>query len=1064
MKRVNNYNFFYPDTDWKKLVKVNLLVIMFLIITGFSGNAQQVVTGVVVDSRDLPLPGVTIVRVDRPEVGVVTNVDGEFAIAVDAARTQLRFSFVGMETQTIDARSGARLRVVLEDAVTMFDEVVVVGFGQQRKASVVASITSATGAELERTGGVSSVGAALTGKLPGVITIASTGMPGQEDPRILVRARTTWNNADPLILVDGIERPLSSVDINSVESITVLKDASATAVYGVRGANGVILITTRRGREGRAEIRITANTTVKSPSKLPGKLDSYDALHLRNRVIEHELGTSPESWAFILPSDIIHKYRYPANIAERERFPNVNWQDELFSDFASSYNASINITGGTRYVRYFASADFLNEGSLFRVQDNNRGYQSGYGFERLNVRSNLDFQLTPTTLFIANVAGSRGKRQHPWGAGGLGEERFWGAAYQTAPTLFLPRYSDGTWGFHAPNEQLGLNSVQLLAISGLMYTTQNRITTDFTLDQDLKMIAEGLRIRGTVSLDNAFEENQRGINDQHNPAQAKWIDPATGETRYRHPLDQANRFDFQELVQWTANPGTVANGATMRRLFYQVQLNYDVTIADRHHLGLMGVVNRNEFALGNEIPRRREDWVFRTSYNFDDRYTIEFNGAYNGSEKFAPEFRFGFFASGGVGWMLSEESFMDRFEFLDMLKLRASYGEIGDDNVAGRWLYMTQWLYGGVDDNGRSRMSVTGQEPAFSPYTWFREGALGNPQVRWERVAKLNLGTDFAVFEGLFAGSIDFFRDRRSDILIAGDQRTVPVYFGANAPVGNIGIVEAQGFEFELRLSREFGTRRDLRLWSNINISHSQNRVLEADDPPMMPAYQQDANFPMFQTRSFVDKGYFNTWDELFASTPHSVNDIRKLPGSFHILDYNADGVIDVNDNIPYGFPATPENTYNVSIGADWRGFSAFVQFYGVNNVNRQVVFHSFSGQNNLAFDEGTYWSEDNVNADVPLPRWNATPSEFSRGSRYMFDGSFLRLKNAEISYTFDSGFGWVNRARLQNVRIFVSGNNLWLWTRMPDDRESNFAGTGWAAQGAYPTVKRYNFGVNITF
>lgn len=1039
------------------------LLVLFLCLIGFSGLYAQegrVVEGTVVDARQEPLYGVTIMVKGRPGVGVITDFDGRFSIPLTEGDTELEVSFLGMKSQTINVGGKSKLMVVMEEDSQIFDEVVIVGYGQQKKASVVAAITQTTGEQLERAGGVSSVGAALTGNVPGVITSSSTGMPGEEDPEIVIRGSSTWNNSDPLVLVDGIERPMSSVDIGSIEAISVLKDASATAVYGVRGANGVILITTKRGKEGRADIRVNANATIKSPSKLPGKLDAYDAIMVKNNAIEYELGLNPDSWSDYVPYEMARKYRYPGSIAESERYPNVDWQDALFKDYAMAYNANVSIGGGTELVRYFVSADYLNEGDLFKVYDNNRGYESGYGYNRMNVRSNLDFDLTPSTTFSVNLAGSRAERKRPWNAGG-DDYSYWIAAYSTAPDLFLPRYSDGTWGYYADDEQRGLNSVRILATSGVEYTTTSQINTDFTLNQDLGKLVKGLSFKGTVSLDNTFVEAQRGINDLYNNSQLKWIDPDTGEVRYKELLDSSSRFDFAEGVNWAISEGEVRNWETYRSFFYQTQLNYATTINDLHDITAMGLFSRNENAKGSQVPFYREDWVFRATYNYGGKYTIEYNGAYNGSEKFSPEYRFAFFSSGGANWMISEENFMKPLGFVDMLRLRASYGEIGDDNIDDRWLYMTQWSYDDPD-GGQTRIGTTGETPATSPYTWYRESALGNPNVHWEKVQKTNLGVDYSFFNNLVAGSFDYFEDQRTDILISGTDRAIPSYFGAQAPVANLGKVEVKGFELELRLNKKLGA--NARLYGNFNITRSHSEVLERDDPKLLPAYQKQVGYVLGQTRSHVSNGYYNTWDELYASTPHDANDNQKLPGSYHLIDFNADGLIDTNDNIPYGFSSTPQNTYSSTLGFEWNGFAGFAQFYGVNNVTRQVVLSSLERGNTLVYDEGTYWSKEQMTADVPHPRWKSTPSSYSAGSRYMFDGSYLRLKNAEISYTFNSRWDFMRNSKIETLRIFVNGNNLWVLTDMPDDRESNFAGTGWASQGAYPTVKRYNIGLNLTF
>ncbi|MFT3738170.1 MAG: TonB-dependent receptor [Breznakibacter sp.] len=1035
-----------------------LLVSLMLFLNGLNLLAQgKRVEGTVVDSSDEPMYGVTVVVKDKPGVGVITGADGKFVITVDNANTMLVVSFLGMETQTVDVKDKTQLRIVMKEDAKIFEEVVIVGYGQQKKESVVAAITQTTGQVLERAGGVSNIGAALTGNVPGVITSSSTGMPGEEDPKIVIRAASTWNSSDPLVLVDGVERPMSSVDISSVESITVLKDASATAVYGVRGANGVILITTKRGKEGKASIRAAVNATMKVPSKLPNKYDSYDALKIRNEAIEYELSLEPDAWEDYISQKILEKYRNPANQEEAERYPNVDWVDWLFKDYTMSYNANLNISGGTKSVKYFASADFLHEGDLFKEYNNNRGYDGGYGFNRLNVRSNLDFQLTPTTVFKTNLSGSYGAKKSPWGASS-NSYSYWIAAYGSAPDAYMPLYSDGTWGYYAPDEQSALNSVRILSMNGTEYTTTTRITTDFTLEQDLGMLMKGLNFRGTISLDNVFVEADRGINDLNNGAQAKYINPETGEVTYQQSIDSSTRFDFQENINWSTEEGAVDDYATQRNLFYQLQLNYATTIGEKHDISGMGLFSRTENATGKEIPHYREDWVFRATYGYASKYNIEYNGAYNGSEKFSKDNRFAFFQSGGIGWMVSKERFMQPFSsFLDMMKFRASYGEIGDDNISDRWLYMTQWSYG-----GQTPLGTTGVDPEDSPYVWYKESSLGNENVHWEKVKKANVGADFAFFNGFVAGSFDYFRDKRTDILISGSDRAIPSYFGTDAPVANLGKVEVKGYELELRFNRRIGN--NLRLWANFNITHAQNKVLEADDPELTPDYQKSAGKAINQTYSYVSSGYYNTWDDLYSSTEFSTNDEAKLPGGYYIVDYNGDGVIDSNDNIPYGYSSTPQNTYNTTVGFEWKGFSGFVQFYGVNNVSRQVVFSSLSGSSHTVYDEGSYWSKDNTGADVPMLRWLSTESGYSSGTRYMFDGSYLRLKNAEIAYTFNKKWPWVQRAGLENVRLFLNGNNIWVWTKMPDDRESNFAGTGWASQGAYPTVKRFNLGINVTF
>ena len=399
---------------------------------------------------------------------------------------------------------------------------------------------------------------------------------------------------------------------------------------------------------------------------------------------------------------------------------------------------------------------------------------------------------------------------------------------------------------------------------------------------------------------------------------------------------------------------------------------------------------------------------------------------------------------------------MESVSFIDNLKLRGSYGEIGDDGSATRFAYLTQWGYG-----GNSTLGTTGETAETSPYTWYNEDVVGNEYLQWEVVEKMNLGLDFGIFSGLVSGSVDFFKDNRRDILLQGGNRAIPSYYGTVAPVANLGEVENKGYEIEIKLNHTF--KNGLNLWSNFNVTHAKNTIKYADDPELLPAYQKDEGYAIGQSDSYVANDYYNTWDELYASTITNTNDDQKLPGNYNILDYNADGVIDSYDNIPYGYSSIPQNTYNATAGFNWKGFSGYVQFYGVNNVTRQVVLESLSSQNHVVYDVDSYWSANNTDGESPMPRWLSTPS-YDNAQRYFYDGSYLRLKNAEIAYTFNSSSNLVKSLGVENIKFYLNGNNLYLWTKMPDDREANFAGTGWASQGAYPTAKRYNLGINITF
>ena len=1040
-------------------------LLLFLTMLSFDLLAQVVVTGTVTDEDGNTLPGVNVFEKGTAN-GTISDLDGKYRLSVQNGGT-LVFSFVGYDNQEFVVSGTKSINVVLKENSKEIEEVVVVGYGQQRKASVVGAIAQTSGKTLERAAGISDLGSALTGNLPGVVTETSTGMPGQEEAKITIRGAASWNNTDPLVLVDGIERPMSSVDVSSVQSISVLKDASATAVYGVKGANGVILITTKRGSEGKAQINVTATTTIKTVSKLPGKYDSYDSYMYRNLAVEHELNLQPESFNLIRTQSFINNYRNQSGKDElgnliSERYPNVDWQDEIFKTHAMSYNASLNISGGNKFVRYFTAVDWANEGDMMNVFDNGRGYKGGYGYNRFNVRSNLDFQLTKTTLFKVNLAGSLGVRKTPWnnsnlGVGDWGISQQWAGVYNIAPDVFLPQYADGSWGYDYLARPNATNSAVNVAIGGLQYTTNTKITTDFILEQDLSMLTKGLSVKATVSWDNNFNEWQRGVSDMYNDPQYKWIDPETGEVHYKTEKDNQTGLDPDaNPIKWSTQGGSVQDWATGRNLTYMAQINWNRNF-DKHYLTAMGSFQREERVTGSSIPNLREDWIFRLTYNWNDRYFLEYNGAYNGTEKFSSDNRFAFFNSGSIGWMISNEPFMSSIKekgIIDQFKIRASYGEIGNDWYGSRWLYLTEWDLGSGEGNNFVNTAPLSSDRTSSPYQIYKESKVGNPDVHWEVARKINFGIDYSFFNGLVSGSFDIFKDKRTDVLVGGGDRAVPAYFGQSAPTANLGKVDNKGYELEVKLSKNFGK---IHAWANMNMTHAESKIKVKDDAQLLPDYRKQAGYAIGQTRTYLDYGRITTYDELYAAPQtYQFND-QRLMGDYYIIDFNGDGQITEDDQAPWGYSSTPQNTYNATLGVEYKGWSAFAQFYGVTNVTRDVNLTSFGGKFNNVYEQGNWYSEDPSNADIETPRYNS--SLFSTGTQFLYDASYIRLKTIEIAYTFPKLM--VGKYAFSNVKIYVNGNNLWLWSRMPDDRESNFAGA--SNQGQYPTVKRFTIGLKFS-
>ena len=1035
----------------KRLHRLAVLLLMMTFCTTMWGQGGIAIKGTVVDSNGEAMIGASVVIKGNTSVGTVTDFDGNFSLSVPSESTTIVVSYVGMTTQELKVGKQRDFKVTLSDNTEL----------------------QTTGEVLERAAGIGSVSAALTGNLPGVATIASSGQPGEEDPRIYIRGAAAWNqDAQPLILVDGVKREIKSVDVTSVATVSVLKDASATAVYGVEGANGVILITTKRGVEGKARIDIGFNATLKAVSKLPHKYDSYDGYMLRNQVIEHELALSGDaSWEYYRPQTFINNFRnqdytvkphynaqgaYLGDYSQAERYPNIDWQEEMFRNTALSYNTNINFSGGTKAVKYFVAFDFQNEGDMTRIWDNHQGYEGGYSYNRLNVRSNLDFQITKTTQFKVNLAGSNAQQKTPrYYYGNSGEwfqQQNWAGAYRMPPNVYPVKFSNGAWGYSRLAASNMANSPMNVATAGYELSTITRVFTDFALEQNLDFITKGLVARGTISWDNQFNEGSRGIDAAggghvNNTA---YILPEDGELLFENEIYTKTGFDFYERRDWSTQPGSVSY--TSRATEMSAQLFWGRQFGE-HNVTAMGNWKRRINAGNADLENRREDWVFRTTYDFKNRYFAEFNGAYNGSQKFSPDNRFAFFCSGALGWMLSDEKFMKPLrdkKIIDMFKIRGSYGEIGDDSAGDRWAYLTGWEVIGPYQMGLDRSN--------SPFTGYKESSIANPDLRWATVKKVNLGFDYAFLGGMFAGSFDWFRDDRYDIFIYGTDRSVPAYYGAaKTPDVNKGKIKNSGFELEVRFNKVLNN--GMRFWVNANYTYAHNKIMLKDDPALIPAYRKAQGYSQGQYVSFIDNGFINTYDELYSTPEHQSNDAQVLIGDHYIVDFNGDGVVDqTNDQAPYGYTGTPEHTYNATIGWEWKGWSMFAQLYGVTGVTRDVTLTSFPDQLLTVYDTGTWWSSEAKGGEVVMPRFNTQATGGNNGTQYLFDGSYFRLKNVEVAYTWTKG--WIKKLGFTSLKVYLNGNNLFLITKMPDDRESNY---GWSGGGgAYPTVRRYNFGFKL--
>jgi TonB-linked SusC/RagA family outer membrane protein len=1036
------------------------LVAAFEATNRFQNPVVFPLKGKVTGNDNEPLGGVSI-KVKGVNISTSSDARGNFALNLPSGNATLEFTHVGFLSKEIPVNNQLQLDVSLQKNAVALQEAVVVGYATQKKASVVGAISSINNEALNRRGGVSNLSSALSGQIGGVTVLETTGEPGRGEPQILIRGQSTWNGSQPLILVDGIERRMNDVSVNEVATISVLKDASATAVFGVKGANGVILITTKRGQAGKPKMNIGAAMGLKNMSRVPDKMEAYEAQLWKNAAVEREVATNEAAWKYYLPYEQVLRSRKPQQYPYL--YPNVDWKDEVTKDFATNYRANMDISGGTDFATYFASMSYVHEGDIFASHFNEaKGYNPGYGFDRFNFRGNLDFKLTKTTKLQTNINGYTGTAKKT-GAFDGSPGHIYRAIFELAPDAFPVYYEDGLYGKDPVNQNYH-NPVSLLQETGVLQYNRKHIGIDLNFDQRLDFITRGLSAGANLSWDSYTASRGPDIQDIGNQGQTlyKFVSPAILDAKNAQDSMNAitifpsqgqsgiNEFDFV-LRPWTTAYEYMPTADISRAIFYQARLSYQRKFGVHDVTGL-AIFNRRQESFGAEFPRFREDWVGRATYNYDGRYFAEVNGAYNGSEKFAPKYRFGFFPSMALGWMMSEEKFLSNLKWLDKLKVRGSWGKVGSDAGIPRWAYVGSWLSGGTSYfNNNNGTPLIG-----SPYGSYREGVIPNENITWETAIKQNLGLELSVLQEMFSLELDVFKDNREGIFMSASQRNIPVLFGAAPVPANLGKTETKGYELSLSYTNRPETKLGFGYWARINISSARDRVLVSEDPALLANYLKVAGFQIGQTKSQVRAAYINNWDDIYASSPLATNMVQRLPGDWDIVDYNGDGVINTFDNVAFGYPTRPANTYSATLGFSYRNFSVMAQLFAVTNVSLRAPYMTPSPVrwSAVSTELRSYWRPDNTNAYYQAPRLNTSSPTGDFG---LYDGSYLRLKTAEIAYSLPEK--WMRSLKLSNVRTYINGNNLIFWSDLPLDTET---GT-FDIQNAYPMLRQVNIGIDIS-
>ncbi len=1003
--------------------------------SGRSASSAQIhVVGNVADDKGEPLPGATIILKGNTEVHAITDIDGNYEITVPDRWAVLTYSYIGFLPQDIQVGNRRVVNVTMVEDIGQLEDAVVVAYGQQKKESVVASIAAIEPDKL-KVGTSRSLSNNLAGTVAGVLAVQRSGEPGYDESTFWIRGISTFQDTgrDPLVLVDGIERDIDNIDPEEIESFSVLKDAAASAVYGVRGANGVILINTKRGEIGKPRVTIKAEFAGTQPVKLPDYIGAADYMQLLDDIRVDE-GMSP------MYTDRIAKTRAGY---DPDLYPDVDWIDAITKDWASNQRVTAEVSGGNNILTYSLVAAFYNEQGIL-TRDPSREWDPSIKLQRYNVRSNVDINITKTTKFRVNIGGYLQDRNSTTQS----VETIFNKAFKAVPFDYPVRYSTG----EIPAGAEG-NVWALATQMGYQNKSESKIETLFSLEQDLKFLTKGLKIKGTFS----FDRYSSGT-----------VKRSTSPDLY-NPTRQRNEDGTLVLSRSSVGSNTLGHSVSgeygNRRLYLELAVNYDRTFGGKHSVSGMLLAQRSNYDKGDKLPYRNQGIAGRAAYTFDNRYVAEFNFGYNGSENFAPGKRYGFFPSGAIGWVISEEPFMAPVRnVITNLKIRASYGQTGNASLSGRRFAYLSTI---TDDYDTLNMYKWGMDSGYG-VTGMAEGDFGVPDLTWEKVNKANIGFELGLFDGVFDMSVDLFDERRNNIFM--ERSSIPLTAGfIKAPWQNFGKVKNHGAEVTLNLRKQF--RNGLFVGFMGTFTYAHNEIVEMDEPAtVVGTNRAKTGHPVGQIFGYIDEGLyteadFNPDGTLRDGLPRNTLSTDIRPGDIKHKDVNGDGKIDIYDQSPIGGTEDPEIVYGFGLNLAWKGFDFGVLFQGTGRMWRLMSQNIIPG-----YDTGGYynvfsnyedrWTVDNPSQDVFYPRLSYGPNT-NNGvacSWWLKNMSYLRLKNIELGWSIPQR--WADRSFLSGARVFVRGTNVLTFSdfKLWDPELKSADG------GRYPLMRSFSAGVEFKF
>ena len=1037
----------------------------FLLLTSVQSFAQNLnVSGRVLDENGEGLIGAGVV-IQGTTKGTITDIDGNYELSVPQGAT-LEFSCVGYATQSVEV-TGSRLDVTLAPDKRLIDESVVIAYGSQNKVTITGAVTAVSGESLMKSP-VANVANALQGNLPGVSAVQPSGMPGADEPVIRIRGVGSLNSAEPLVLVDGVERPFSQLDPNEIESISVLKDASATAVFGVRGANGVILVTTKRGEVGKASVTASVSAAMQTISQFVEFTDSYTYGQMWNyTAITDALPMS--QWPGSVKIDDYTPYadngiRFSQEVMEHFRlgdmpqtFPNMDWIDYIMNDAAWQEQANVNVSGGTERVRYFVSAGFLNQNSLFKTFSSNKN--ETFDYQRLNYRANLDIDVSKWSQLSITLGGRMQGRTTMGGGEGFLFRYLQGATpYAGAGIDEQGRHIVSDPNIVGPFDRSALSNYYTL---GYVDESTNVLNFDIQYKLDMGFLTKGLDFKVKASYNSDYTAQKNRQNGY-----------GTG-VQYVATLVDGKEVLRKEGVTWPI-PYSEAKWGN-RNWYAEASFNYARRFG-KHNVGALLLYNQSKSyypwdsddSLYQSIPKGYVGLVGRVTYDYDTKYLLDFNIGYNGSENFAPGKRYGTFPSVSVGWIPSQEKWWEPVKnVVSYLKLRASYGIVGNDSTNGaRFLYLPgawQFYQGSMTVNPQDRGTNFGTNGNWLQAV--KELTAGNPNVTWETATKINVGVDAGFFKDQLHAYVDFFWEDRKDILVS-NASTLSAVTSLPSSYVNEGRVKNHGFEVTLNWEQKFG---DFRYSISPNFAFARNKVIEMLEVPPMYDYLSRTGLPVgqrfgYDLFEFYQPGTEERYYEKYGVEMPDQNIDLKYGDAVYV-DLNGDKVVDQNDMKPLGYTDNPEITYSVNFNFQWKGLDFTMLWIGADHVSRSLNGYfraQFGSTNTSALTQwvaDNSWTEDNPDAILPRISFTNRTHNNRESQAWLIDSKYVRLKNVEIGYTFTPK----KKSFFNYIRVYASGNNLLTFADFKgNDPEAPGSGLDYGVR--YPMTRLFNIGAQFNF